>query len=100
MQERRDHEGDGYGGEDGQPAGVGEGLLVEAPGVGLVGPADLKSEYPQTGHEAPRRQPRDDEGEDHHDPARPTWVGDAQRVEEVDYVMLARGRTARFLRRS
>ena len=80
-------EGDGHGGEDGEATGVGEGLLVQAPAVGLVGPTHLEGEHPQPGHEPPHRQPGDDERHDDNDPPRAAWISDTQGVEEVDYVM-------------
>ena len=72
-------------GEDGQAAGVGQRLLVEAAGVGLVGPADPQGEQPHAGHEPPGGERRDEEGEDDRHPAQPAGSGDAERVEEVDY---------------
>ena len=78
-------QGDDHRGEDGQAAGVGERLLVEAAGVGFVGPAHLQGEEADAGHEPPSGEGGDDEGEDHRDPSQPAGRRDAERVEEVDY---------------
>jgi hypothetical protein len=65
-------------GEDGQPAGVGERFLVDAPGVRFVRPTEAEGIEADARGEPPGGHGRDDEGQDDRHPTQPAWGIDAE----------------------